>query len=142
MSWVARSLQLQSVEERIVHLQPRPGSGSVSGFVNDRQREQLAQLFTQVVGRPIKVQIHSPQANPSSPDTQAPASTTRSPANNMDVLNLPLVSQLSSQFDVSVVNVREESQNDDITAEATPNAPMSDPGDAIEDDLLEEDSDV
>lgn len=106
LSWVERSLTFLRADDRIVHLATRPGSRDVRSFVQDRHREQLAELFSKVLGRPVKVEVQAPADAPaSSPLPSVPTPTVRP---SQQALNLPLVSQVMREFDTTLAGVRDE----------------------------------
>lgn len=119
LSWVERSLTFLRADDRVVHLATRPGSRDVRSFVQDRHREQLAELFSKVLGRPVKVEVQAPADAPVS--VPSPAVPTQSLRPSQQVLNLPLVSQVMREFDTTLAGVRDEQP----TSEGDPATPAT-----------------
>ncbi len=146
-----RRLELARLGERQLELKLRTGERV---FVTQRQREQLGQVFAQLIGRPVQVEIKTaPGANDAAPDEAAPNSPGDSSSGNASgnnaaraasgqltfeqAMELPLVRQVTQTFSnlaPRVVNVRPQAQPPAAPAPtessdmppAEPNAPASD----------------
>lgn len=115
LSWI-RSIKVRKLEYDVLHLGIEPGRSDLAKFVGARQKQQLVDLLVPIVGRPIRIEIEPPSAEPVTElvnhlEPQGPLdSDQRSTA-----LGLPLVKMVTNQFDVSVIEVRPEQQTNDET---------------------------
>ncbi len=103
MSWVA-SLCLQSIDQKVVHLTTAPGRRELMRFVTPQRRDQLAQLFRDVLKRPVQVAMV--QNEDAAAQAAPPTGRNRHEVDPQKAFALPLVKQVLEQFDAVVVDTR------------------------------------
>jgi hypothetical protein len=111
LGWVG-SLRLSRFDGDSAHLTTVPGRRELLRFVTPQRSEQLAQLFRQVLGRPIRVDVGVSTGDGAESDGAARvgsdpsgsgASSDRDTVQRGRALELPLVRQVMEHFDASVV---------------------------------------
>lgn len=113
MSWVA-GLTLRGMEGNTATVAPTPGRRDLARFVTPQRAEQVAQVFSQVAGRPIRVEVEptaDDPAAPASPGGQGAPGAGANPASPgsqwQTAMALPLVRQVVEMFDATLVEVRD-----------------------------------
>jgi hypothetical protein len=134
MTWV-KALTLRQLESRTAHLAVLPGNREIVKFITPQRREQLAALFQQAVGRPVKVELDAPPAgeasgpagdrraapaSPSAVGASAPGPTGQS--DRQKAMGLPLVRQVLELFDATIIDVRPEASEAAGAAESAAGA--------------------
>lgn len=138
LSWV-RSLQPVSIDAQTVRLTAAPGQRAVLGFASTpANREQIAELFRQAIGRSPRVEIEPPASPPVAagpttdvsvvpgvqpprprrpaippPGTADPAAAAAGPRplsqqDRQAIAALPLVRAVMEQFDARILDARPE----------------------------------
>jgi len=118
MSWV-RSLTPVELGEKHLRLIPAQGHREVMGFLTDARKEQISQVVESVLGRRVRVEVTTSTAGPSDetgdsgagsgaqePDRPTPANQRR------EAFSLPLVKHVVDLFDVTLTDVRPESEQE------------------------------
>ena len=118
LGWVG-SLRLQQFDGESAQLTTMPGRRELLRFVTPQRSEQLAQLFRQVLGRPVRVEIGSGGQSDHDADAESDpvagagadphASSLSRSSDTVErgrALDLPLVRQVMEHFDASVVDAR------------------------------------
>ncbi|MEX2215828.1 MAG: hypothetical protein WD768_17080, partial [Phycisphaeraceae bacterium] len=119
LSWV-ESLSLRQIDERTASLSLVPGKRDMHRFVStDRQREQLASLLKQVLGRPVRVEIDAVGAA-SSTAVAGPTSSQAIRSQREEAMALPLVREVLNVFDASLVEARAETEAERNPVSAAP----------------------
>ncbi|MFG0247380.1 MAG: hypothetical protein ACF8OB_00720 [Phycisphaeraceae bacterium JB051] len=124
---MSKAMVIASIEDRMVTLAPRPGNRS---YVTERQKSQVAELLSKILGMPVSLQIQEKQAQHEEQASQGGGMSQRQAA-----MTLPLVEQINELFDVSLVEVAE-----DQSALIPPPDMQTEDDDMSEDD--QEDDDV
>lgn len=117
LAWLLK-LDVVSWDERLLKVSCKPGQRDILKFLDDQnQRDKLAQLMQQQLGRPVKIEVQAPARDEQASAQPAGASATQARA---QAANLPLVRQVQELFDVSILDVRAE-------PEASGSSPVSNP---------------
>lgn len=140
MAWV-RHLAPVRMDLTAIHIAALPGHREVMGFVNAHRRQQLADLFKVIVGRPLCVELDagavSEEQNPSINSAvnnviqgKAVSSPNRlvTEDDRAEVMSLPLVKQVVEVFDatlVAVQRVAKATRENDAVATGNPVAQKS-----------------
>ncbi|MDX1681934.1 MAG: hypothetical protein R3336_02330 [Phycisphaeraceae bacterium] len=110
-SWL-RDLEVVSLKQDLLTLQPRPGKRDLLSFVAGR-RDQLVDLVASVAGRRLDVQLVDRTATT---DTPAP-STSQAPApegtDREQAMSLPLVREVAELFDARLIDARPDDSADE-----------------------------
>ncbi len=113
LSWV-QSLSLARLDDRTAVVALLPGKRDMQKFVAaDRQREQLADLFKKVLGRPVRIEVEAAAGG------AAPATTTGNLAaaaragrtEREEAMALPLVKEVLGVFEAALVETYPERKN-------------------------------
>ncbi|MCC7146773.1 MAG: DNA polymerase III subunit gamma/tau [Phycisphaeraceae bacterium] len=151
--WV-NLLQCEAFDGQSARVGPRPGGRDLNRFLGDRQKQQLAEIFTRVLGRPVRVQWAAVPAPGSVIDESAADASRTAPrrheavsanipgvagaeptralsvAERRAVFDLPLVKQIAEQFEVSLISSRSAAEQvaapDQAAAAASPPAAADD----------------
>ncbi|MBL4701383.1 hypothetical protein JYU15_00680 [bacterium AH-315-I18] len=121
LSFLSAAFTIDTIQDSQVTLAPKPGS---RGFITEKQKSQLAQLISDVLGRPVNVQVKQKVRPAATADT---SNTNGGLTERQLAMKLPLVQQISEHYDVSLMDVSDEQLID----EPSPDAVESD-------DLLDE----
>ena len=128
MGWL-EALALNRMDERAVHLSLLPGRRDMQRFVAaPRQREQLAELFRGVLGRPVRVEVDlgAPITGGSSA-TAVGGGTRQVRGEREEAMSLPLVREVMDTFDVVLIEARSASAPPPAPASALPPVEVSTP---------------
>ena len=117
LSWV-QSLSLSKLDDRTAFVSLLPGNRDMQKFVAaDRQREQLADLFKRVLGRPVRIEVVANAPLGSSAET-SPASQNNganlAPSSRAlrtereEALSLPLVKEVLAVFEATLIETHME----------------------------------
>ena len=128
MHWIS-GLDLQAIDGGHASFAVRPEQAQVQNFITTARQGQLAQLLTELLGRPMRVRIQriersAPRPTPtgeSGPDPEA-------------ITDLPMARQIMETFDVSLVDLRREDAFDDTASQT---AGDDDPDSPDDDSTLE-----
>ncbi len=109
LSWV-QSLSLARLDDRTAVVSLLPGKRDMHKFIAaDRQREQLADLFKRVLGRPVRIEVEAAGAiNGADASDQSPGADVAPSSRSMrtereEALALPLVQEVLSVFEATLV---------------------------------------
>ena len=108
LAWVRR-LELQTIDERVATVAAGQGGGKTVRFISDRQREQLGELVSQVLGRTVRIELAAGNT------ANRPTETTGGPDKGVqqEAMSLPLVRKVMETFeDVMLVDVRREREDE------------------------------
>ena len=114
LSWV-QSLSLSSLDDRTAVVSLLPGKRDMHKFIAaDRQREQLADLFKRVLGRPVRIEveatstINGSDCSDASPSKYAAPSSQSIRTEREEALALPLVKEVLSVFEATLIETHLE----------------------------------
>lgn len=114
-NWAGK-LQVTAVDERSVTVAARPGQGQIISFVRTAKHEELASMLGDILGRRVDVRIESAMEAGASPQPSASASRSRrtlSQQQRQDALQQPLVRELLSEFDATLIDIRDTDNEDE-----------------------------
>lgn len=103
MTSLGKAMAIQQIKGRDVTVAMKPGNRR---YVTERQKTQLAQLLTKVLGHPVSVQIAKRQA--SAQDAAEEQGSDAGISQRQQAMQLPLVQQINEIFDVSLVEVAKD----------------------------------
>lgn len=147
LGWLG-TLTPVALQGSVMQLKLKPGQRAMVRFLGPRQQQQLAQMLTQLTGKPIKVDLNlSTQDQGMTGDTsgdapggdadetpgRAGSGGVISAAQRQAAMDLPLVRELLESFDLSLVEVRQR-ETSQPKGQASDDAPVEADG-SIADDL-------
>jgi len=127
LSWV-QSLSLARLDDRTAVVALLPGKRDMQKFVAaDRQREQLADLFKKVLGRPVRIEVEATAGSPApAPSTANPSAATRAGRTEREeAMALPLVKEVLGVFEAALVETYPERKAPSQAAAAGGDSPAA-----------------
>lgn len=113
MSW-AEALELREWSGAIVKVAAKSSRPDAIKTISPQRREQLAAVFTKLLGRPMQVEL----VVPAPPAGAAPADASGRVSTKQQAMNLPIVRNVMEIFDATLIEFRPAG-----TPEKTPDAP-------------------
>lgn len=114
LSWV-QSLSLARLDDRTAVVSLLPGKRDMHKFIAaDRQREQLADLFKRVLGRPVRIEVEATgtpngsDESDASPSAHAASSSKSMRTDREEALALPLVKEVLAVFEATLIETHLE----------------------------------
>ncbi len=109
LGWL-QNVQLAAIDGGTVRLAPRAGHREMLQFATPARRAPIAELLGKIMDRPVVVEMVPLADDEESPEA-APAGSRRdrmSAQARGEALGLPLVRQVMDQFDVTILDVRDD----------------------------------
>lgn len=99
------------LEGGLCTIRPRPGQRDIGRFVGQRQRERLGGELTQLLQRPIRVELDAPQPS-THRSVDSPGRPTSDPTDRQKAIGLPLVRDVLDVFpDAVLMDTRREEES-------------------------------